>query len=177
VAERVMIFARSMMNQSRGSIAQCEVPVISAIGHEVDTTVCDLVADFRAATPSAAAERAVPAISDLRATLDSRRSALISALTHRTAAAQSDLKTTARDLRAAAQRVVQTRRVTVAGVAGRLNALSPLATLERGYAVARRPDGEALTRAAQFVEGELFDLLLHDGSVSARAEAINNKKG
>lgn len=157
------------------SIAQCEVPVISAIGHEVDTTVCDLVADFRAATPSAAAERAVPAISDLRATLDSRRSALISALTHRTAAAQSDLKTTARDLRAAAQRVVQTRRVAVAGVAGRLNALSPLATLERGYAVARRPDGATLTRAAQFAEGELFELLLHDGGIKARTEEIKNK--
>jgi exodeoxyribonuclease VII large subunit len=157
------------------SMAQCEVPVISAIGHEVDTTVCDLVADFRAATPSAAAERAVPAISDLRATLDSRRSALISALTHRTAAAQSDLKTTARDLRAAAQRVVQARRVTVAGVAGRLNALSPLATLERGYAVARRADGETLTRAAQFVDGESFDLLLHDGAVEARTERIKKK--
>jgi exodeoxyribonuclease VII large subunit len=157
------------------SIAQCEMPVISAIGHVVDTTVCDLVADFRAATPSAAAERAVPAIADLRATLDSRRSALISALTHRTAAAQSDLKTTARDLRSAAQRVVQTRRTTVAGVAGRLNALSPLATLERGYAVARRQDGETLTRAAQFVEGEPFDLLLHDGRVEARTEGIKNK--
>jgi exodeoxyribonuclease VII large subunit len=157
------------------SIAQCEVPVISAIGHEVDTTVCDLVADFRAATPSAAAERAVPAISDLRATLDSRRSALISALTHRTAAAQSDLKTTARDLRGAALRAVQTRRVSVAGVAGRLNALSPLATLERGYAVARRPDGEPLTRAAQFVKGEPFEMLLHDGTVEARTERIKNK--
>jgi exodeoxyribonuclease VII large subunit len=157
------------------SIAQCEVPVIAAIGHEVDTTVCDLVADLRAATPSAAAERAVPAIADLRVTLDSRRSALISALSHRTAAAQSDLKTTARDLRGAAQRVVQTRRNLVASVAGRLNALSPLAVLERGYAVARRPDGETLTRVTQFAEGEAFELFLHDGSLAARTEGITLK--
>jgi exodeoxyribonuclease VII large subunit len=157
------------------SIAQCEVPVIAAIGHEVDTTVCDLVADLRAATPSAAAERAVPAIADLRVTLDSRRSTLISALSHRTAAAQSDLKTTARDLRGAAQRVVQTRRNLVASVAGRLNALSPLAVLERGYAVARRPDGETLTRVTQFAEGEAFELFLHDDSLAARTEGITLK--
>jgi exodeoxyribonuclease VII large subunit len=149
--------------------------VIAAIGHEVDTTVCDLVADLRAATPSAAAERAVPAIADLRVTLDSRRSTLISALSHRTAAAQSDLKTTARDYRGAAQRVVQTRRNLVASVAGRLNALSPLAVLERGYAVARRPDGETLTRVTQFAEGEAFELFLHDGSLAARTEGITLK--
>ncbi|HVD61223.1 MAG TPA: exodeoxyribonuclease VII large subunit [Gemmatimonadaceae bacterium] len=149
------------------SIAQCEVPVIAAIGHEVDTTVCDLVADLRAATPSAAAERAVPSIDDLRATLSSRRASLISAVTHRTVAAQSDLKTTARDLRTSAQRIVQNRKASMGTVAGRLNALSPLATLERGYAVARRPDGETLTRASQFVENESFELLLHDGVVDS----------
>jgi len=149
------------------SIAQCEVPVIAAIGHEVDTTVCDLVADLRAATPSAAAERAVPSIDDLRATLSSRRASLISAVTHRTVAAQSDLKTTARDLRTSAQRIVQNRKASIGTVAGRLNALSPLATLERGYAVARRPDGETLTRASQFVENESFELLLHDGVVDS----------
>jgi len=148
------------------------MPVISAVGHEIDTTICDLVADFRAATPSAAAERAVPALADLEATLRSRRSALIAALTHRSASAQSDVKSTARDLKMAALRVVQTRRAGIAGVAGRLNALSPLATLERGYAVARRPDGEALTRAAQFVKDESFDLQLHDGVVGARVENI-----
>jgi len=149
------------------------VPVISAIGHEIDTTVCDLVADFRAATPSAAAERAVPARADLQSRLVSRRSALVAALTHRSASAQSDMKTTARDLRAAALRVVQNRRAGMAGVAGRLNALSPLATLERGYAVARRFDGEALTRATEFVKNEAFDLLLHDGVVGARVENVS----
>ena len=154
------------------AIAACNVPVISAIGHEVDTTVCDLVADFRAATPSAAAERAVPAIEDLLATLSSRRSALISAVSHRAASAQADVKTTARDLKTAAVRLVQARRNGMASVAGRLNALSPLATLSRGYAVARDADGHALTSATDFVKDERFDLLLRDGVVGARTETI-----
>jgi exodeoxyribonuclease VII large subunit len=153
------------------AIASCEMPVISAVGHEIDITVCDLVADFRAATPSAAAERAVPALTDLYATLRSRRNALVSAATHRTSSAQSDMRATARDLRAAATRLVEKRRAGMGGVAGRLNALSPLATLSRGYAVARRPDGETLTSATQFVVGEEFNLSLHDGEVAARTEA------
>ena len=64
----------------------------------------------------------------------------------------------------------------MSGVAGRLNALSPLATLSRGYAVARRPDGEALTSAAQFTKGESFDLTLHDGVVDATVENIRGKR-
>lgn len=154
------------------AIAACEMPVISAVGHEIDTTVCDLVADFRAATPSAAAERAVPTLADLQSTLRMRRGALIAALANRSASARADVRATARDLRAATLRRLETRRAEMSAVAGRLNALSPLATLSRGYAVARRPDGEALTRAAQFASGEKFDLSLHDGSVGARVEGV-----
>ncbi len=154
------------------AICDCEMPVISAVGHEIDTTVCDLVADMRAATPSAAAEHAVPALADLRSALRARHGSLVSAVTHRAASAQADVRTTARDLRAAAIRLVEKRRAGMGGVAGRLNALSPLATLSRGYAVARRPDGEMLTSASQFVTGEKFNLTLHDGAVGARVEDV-----
>lgn len=158
------------------AIAACEMPVISAVGHEIDMTVCDLVADMRAATPSAAAERAVPALADLDAALRARRGKLVSALTHRTSSARADMKTSARDLRAAAIRLVDKRRSVMSGAAGRLNALSPLATLSRGYAVARRPDGEALTSATQFTPGESFDLTLHDGVVDATVDDVRSKR-
>ena len=154
------------------AICDCEVPVISAVGHEIDTTVCDLVADMRAATPSAAAEHAVPAIADLRAALRLRHGRIVSATTERAGSAKADLAITARALRSGAVRLVEKRRAGIGGVAGRLNALSPLAILSRGYAVARRPDGETLSRAAQFIPGEPFDLLLHDGVVGSRAEDI-----
>lgn len=158
------------------AIAACEMPVISAVGHEIDTTVCDLVADVRAATPSAAAERAVPALADLDAALRMRRGKLVAALMHRTSSAHAGVRTTARDLRTAAVRLVDKRRSVMSGVAGRLNALSPLATLSRGYAVARRPDGDALTSAAQFTRGESFDLTLHDGVVDATVENVRAKR-
>lgn len=154
------------------AICDCEVPVISAVGHEIDTTVCDLVADMRAATPSAAAEHAVPALADLEAALRARRAKLVSSLSRRSASAQADVRATARDLRAAAIRVVEQRRAGIGGVAGRLNALSPLATLSRGYAVARKADGETLSRVAQFQAGDRFDLLVHDGVVASRVEDV-----
>jgi exodeoxyribonuclease VII large subunit len=157
------------------AIAACEMPVISAVGHEIDTTVCDLVADLRAATPSAAAERAVPATADLEAALDVRRGRLVSAVTRRAASARTDARTAARDLRTAAIRLVESRRSGMVSVAGRLNVLSPLGTLSRGYAVARRPDGQTLTSASQFVAGESFNLSMHDGVIGARTETIQTE--
>lgn len=150
------------------SIAACSIPVISAVGHEIDMCVCDLVADLRAATPSVAAESAVPALADLLASLRSKRTRIASCVQHRTASAALDIRTAARDLRGAAIRTADRRRLQVAGTAGRLNALSPLATLARGYAVARSETGQALSSATQFRSGQSFQLVLHDGSVSAQ---------
>jgi exodeoxyribonuclease VII large subunit len=156
------------------AIAACEMPVISAVGHEIDVTVCDLVADARASTPSAAAERAVPALADLDAALRARRAKLLLAVNHRTASAQRDFRAVARDLKAATIRLVDQRRSLMRGVAGELNALSPLATLSRGYAVARGPRGETLSSAAQFTAGDSFDLTLRDGVVGALVENVRS---
>ncbi|HKP16584.1 MAG TPA: exodeoxyribonuclease VII large subunit, partial [Gemmatimonadaceae bacterium] len=72
----------------------------------------------------------------------------------------------------AAERQVADRRTALAAIAGRLNALSPLATLERGYAAARGPDGATLTSAAQFDDGADFTLRLRDGEVDATARRV-----
>lgn len=149
------------------AIAACDIPVISAVGHEVDTTICDLVADMRAATPSAAAERAVPALADMHATLERGRRRLTSAARRRQESARLDLRTVARDMKNAASWAAETRSAALAGVSGRLNALSPLATLARGYSVARAMDGTTLSSADDFVPGEKFQLLVRDGTVRA----------
>lgn len=152
------------------AIAKSPIPTISAVGHEIDITVCDLVADVRAATPSVAAERAIPALADMQDVLLSQRRRLVGAIQRRGDSAAMDLKTLARDMRLASSRAVEIRKGRIAGTAGKLNALSPLATLARGYAVARSTDGRTLTSVADFEAGELFDLLLRDGKISARAE-------
>lgn len=150
------------------ALAACAVPTISAVGHEVDVTLCDMVADLRAATPSAAAEAAVPLLSDLRSQLAGCAAAMKGGLQRRAAMARAQLVRGTRDLRSTAERLTERRRARLEGAAGRLHALSPLATLARGYAVARDDSGRPLTNAASFTPGLDFELVLRDGEVRAR---------
>lgn len=154
------------------AIAACPVPTISAVGHEVDFTIADLVADHRAATPSAAAEAAVPVLAELAAAVRSLGESIRSSTTLRVRDAGRDLRQLARDLTLRSQRVVERRRARTQELAGRLEALSPLATLARGYAVARGADGATLSRVAAFAVGQPFDLMLTDGKVRAHADEL-----
>jgi exodeoxyribonuclease VII large subunit len=153
------------------AVAACCVPIISAVGHEVDVTLCDLVADLRAPTPSAAAEAAVPVLADVRDEVRALADALRTAGAWHVRRAAERLADTSADLVAGAARVTERRRAVLETVAGRLHALSPLATLGRGYAVARAADGAALSRVADFAPGTPFDLHVRDGVVPAVARA------
>jgi exodeoxyribonuclease VII large subunit len=145
------------------------VPVISAVGHEIDVTIADLVADHRAPTPSAAAEAAVPVRDELLAFIEAERAALVAMMQDRIGDARQMLADRAGDLRRAASLDTERRRARVATVAGTLHALSPLATLARGYAVARdRASGATLSNVADFAPGRDFTLTLRDGDVVAR---------
>lgn len=149
------------------AIAGFPIPVIAAIGHETDTTLCDLVADHRAPTPSAAAEAAVPDMGQLRRTVVAFDRQMKGSIARRVRHARSQLTKTAGILSRNALRNVETRRKRIAAAGGHLNALSPLATLSRGYAVARALDGTALTQRDQFSVGLPFNVRLADGSVPA----------
>jgi exodeoxyribonuclease VII large subunit len=173
------------------AIAACPVPVISAVGHETDVTIADLVADFRAPTPSAAAECAVPDGEALSATLLGCYVRLRQALGRGTArqreqvarsraelerALRLRLRSTAgqvQELGEALPEAMQARvvrsRETLGRLAGRLDALSPLGVLQRGYAVALDDHGRVVRRAAQLPAGHEFLLRLADGSVVARS--------
>jgi len=151
------------------AIAEATVPVISGVGHEIDVTIADLVADHRAATPSAAAEAAVPMRADLLAALRTTRDVLCSSLSECAANGRRDLESAARGLRRAASIDAERRRAAIGATAGRLNALSPLATLSRGYAVARdATDRRTLASVGDFKSGAPFTLTLRDGEVAAR---------
>lgn len=151
------------------AIAAASIPVISGVGHEIDITIADLVADHRAATPSAAAEAAVPVRTDMFAVLQSRGEAIREAMLRRTALARGDLENAAGMLRRTAELDAERRRARISNLAGRLNALSPLATLARGYAVARDvSDRRMLAQVADFDPDRLFTLTLRDGDIVAR---------
>jgi exodeoxyribonuclease VII large subunit len=154
------------------AIAACPIPTISAVGHEVDVTIADLVADLRAATPSAAAEAAVPVLDELVEWLASLRQVMRTGVQRRVLQARRDLKRWAGDLSVRAGRSVERRRSRVQQLAGRIDALSPLNTLARGYAVARDAEGHALGSAAAFRVGQAFALVLRDGQVDASVTAV-----
>jgi exodeoxyribonuclease VII large subunit len=155
------------------AVAACPLPTISAVGHEVDVSLCDLVADLRAATPSAAAEAAVPVRADVEAELARTARRLKSALSNRAERARTDLARHGRELSIRAKRSVEMRRAWVGALGATLEALSPLKTLDRGYAVARSDDGTPLTSVSDFAVNAEFALVVRDGQLRARTVSID----
>lgn len=152
------------------AIAACPVPVVSAVGHEVDVTIADLVADQRAATPSAAAERVVLDGAELRRRLRVVAQQLDGCLRRLTERRQREVEDLARSLSTAVAALIDRRANRLARLADKLEALSPLAALKRGYAVAQDPDGRVLRRVGDFVPGEAFTLRVVDGQVRCTTE-------
>ncbi len=153
------------------AVAGAPVPVISAVGHETDVTLCDLVADHRAPTPSAAAEAATPDRTDVLAALSHLGARLGRGLTTRAERTGQRLERTFDRLAAAVTLRLERDGHRLSAVSGRLDALSPLKILERGYSLARDADGRVLKRVAQFPPGRTFQLRVSDGEVPARVVA------
>ena len=169
------------------AIVACPVPVISAVGHEVDVTISDLVADVRAPTPSAGAEAAVEdgeGLSDALGVTRTRMSGALRAITFRR---REVLGVRLGQLRRSGVGLVQPRREAVSRtgdrmesavrgiatlkkarlteVAGKMDVLSPLATLGRGYALPQDASGRILRTVEAFKKGDRFSLRVSDGSV------------
>ena len=148
------------------AVAACNVPIVSAVGHEQDTPLCDLAADVRASTPTAAARLVVPDINELRETLVRSREALHRGA-QRTAERDAQRLAAARDrLQRAPLLAVERRRATLDTLHARLGALSPVATLERGYAIVHRGD-ELVRSSTQVDRGDEIDVHVADGTFGA----------
>ncbi len=155
------------------AIAGSRLPVISAIGHEVDVTLADHAADFRALTPSEAGERCVPDAREIRLGLDGLRDRLARDARDRLADARLRLDDLASDLDRGARRQVEARRHRLARLAGSLDALSPLGVLARGYSLTFADGRAAPARdAADFAVGDRITARLASGSVVGRVEEI-----
>jgi exodeoxyribonuclease VII large subunit len=152
------------------ALAAVAVPTISAVGHETDISFTDLVADVRAATPSAAMELAVPDRAAFGRQVGALGFRLGNALGRGTRLARERLARTADRLQGVLEQRLESRRRDLERCSAQLDALSPLRVLDRGYSVARGPDGLVLRRLADFPAGRAFTLRVSDGSVPARAE-------
>jgi exodeoxyribonuclease VII large subunit len=176
------------------AIAGCPLPTVTGVGHETDLTIADLVADVRAPTPSAAAMQALPARDALAAQVERDWRRLVSAVTRslrdaatRLSRERDALRMLAPSARLSAQRrrlhtawlsleramrtLHERRSVRLSALAGRLDSLSPLAVLSRGYALVRRADDAAIVRApGDVAPGDALSIRLADGELRARAE-------
>jgi exodeoxyribonuclease VII large subunit len=174
------------------AVVDSPVPVVVGVGHESDITLADFAADLRAPTPSAAAEQAVPDLTDFPAILDRLRdrgsAALLARLADRRGFLAQEERALARllpDTAAARQRAAELvdrghralaartarEQTALVGIGDALRALSPAATLERGYAVARLADGTIVRDPAQARVGEPLEVVVARGTVATRVEA------
>ncbi len=151
------------------AIVDCPVPVVTAVGHEQDTPLCDLAADRRASTPTAAGRLVVPDLEELLAGLGRSRDSLARGTRRTLERHQQRIGQTHDRLRRAPALLVERRRAALAQAGGRLRALSPRATLERGYAIVRRGD-ELVRSAAGVAPGDPIAIEVADGSFGARIE-------
>ena len=175
------------------AVAECGVPVVSAVGHEQDTPLCDLAADVRASTPTAAGKLVVPDIAELFGKLDRSRDAIARGVQRvlerdrdRLSRSADRLRTAPRlglerdrirlertheRLRTAPALTVERKRAALENSAAKLVALSPLQTLSRGYAIVRT-DSRLVTSTADVEPGGRVDVTLADGVFGARVEEV-----
>jgi exodeoxyribonuclease VII large subunit len=151
------------------AVAECDVPVVSAVGHEQDTPLCDHAADVRASTPTAAARLVVPDERELRERLDTARAALARGAGAALERARNSLARDRERLNRAPALLVERKRAGLEGLAGRLRALSPQKTLARGYAIVRMDNG-IVRSSAVLQSGSRVDVELAEGRFGARVE-------
>lgn len=178
------------------AVAASSVPVISAVGHETDFTICDFAADLRAPTPSAAAELAVPDKTELLGEILAQKMRLQNAAEAKVADAKASflplaesrvlknplenvelrrvqVDRLAASLDTAAARKTERAREQLSAVSGRLNALSPLAVLSRGYAAVFGEQGKAVSKADEIRKNEKITVRMSDGALHC---TVNEKK-
>jgi exodeoxyribonuclease VII large subunit len=153
------------------AVAASPVPVVSAVGHEQDTPLCDLAADVRASTPTAAARLVVPDLDELVAGLERSRAALGLGVRRLLERDRDRVARLGERLRAAPALLLERRRTSVEVAGARLRAISPHATVARGYAIVRA-GGAVLREAAAVVPGDPIDVELAAGSLGARVEEV-----
>lgn len=178
------------------AVFACKTPVISAVGHETDFTICDFVADMRAPTPSAAAELAVPNINNLISFIDSAKSSLSYNLIHRLEVENQRLDSIVNGsvlsqpssffsgyrqryadlyncILSSVKEQISIKKSNLCVLAGKLDALSPLAVLSRGYSIARDNNCNVIKSAVGLKSGDSVNIIFSDGTAECTVNEVN----
>lgn len=176
------------------AVFDSKIPVISAVGHETDYTICDFVADLRAPTPSAAAELAVPDMFELKGELLAYKQQIVVSVKNRLNTERARLLSieksgalkdpvtkineNRRNLLYLSEKIndltfsqLETNKLRLSALAGKLDALSPLGVIARGYAMVNKGD-KLITKVKDFSVGDTIKIRLADGSVGASVTGI-----
>ena len=180
------------------AVFDSEIPVISAVGHEPDVTICDFVADVRAATPSNGAELAAPDQAQLRSQLQTAQTRLLEAMTKQLKLSRQALASLSgkrvlqspenylqdkrmqldylhQQLIASSQRQVADKKQRFIHLTASLEAMSPLKVLSRGYSVVRAEDGALVCDASALHTGERIRVQMQKGSLTACVEQVEEE--
>ena len=157
------------------SIYNSKIPLISAVGHETDYTIADFVADLRAPTPSAAAELAVPEKQLLKNRLDSLNTRLKRALQNRAFIDRTSLNNLHMRLYSGMDSTMKTARARFGMLTAKLDALSPLAVLARGYAITKTSKGEIITSIDHVRPKDGVCINLRDGDIHCIVEKLERE--
>lgn len=178
------------------AVRSCPIPVVTGIGHQIDRSLADLAADASLATPSAAAERVFPDVSEIRTRLAGSLALLRGELARicreqtvrlekydekmkrlvmtQIAANEAVLDRARKDLVVAVTRVIQAGEGDLRSAAASLDALSPLSVLARGYAICTNDGGGVIKSVSQAASGQKINLRLHDGTIAAETLSVDS---
>lgn len=150
------------------SIFKSKIPIISAVGHETDFTIADFVADYRASTPSMAAELAVPKLSNIIQDLESKLNAINREMHNKTMFYQENLNSLKMQLNHIIESKFLNHETVLESKRNQLILLNPLQLLERGYASVYTEDQKSITRASELKLNETVNIRFFDGKVKAK---------
>ena len=154
------------------AVVASRAPVVTAIGHEQDVPLVDLVADLRASTPTDAAKRVVPDVTEEWERITQQRERARRVLERRLAADASEVTRARATARRSVQRRIDHGAVDLDHLRARLTTLSPASTLDRGYAVLRTRDGAVVRDPAPMTSGEPLDVRVADGAFTVTVEDL-----
>ena len=154
------------------AVVASRAPVVTAIGHEQDVPLIDLVADLRASTPTDAAKRVVPDVAEERERIAQQRERARRMIERRVAADTAEVQRAMTSARRNVQRRIDHGRVDVDHLRARLAALSPASTLERGYAVLQTRDGAVVRDPASLMAGDALGARVALGAFTVRVEDL-----